>query len=158
MKQTSLHAHYQACACPCGKSTFEVKSKPIARLICHCTICQSLYKRPFADFTVLRADQVEFDKTQNIQFGRHRLPPSLNRGLCGACQAPTLGFIRVAPYLNFAFVPSSHYPEQDFLPPASAHIFYHSRVTDIDDNLPKHNGYWTSELIVGKAVLTGLFH
>jgi len=79
----TTHFAKQSCACPCGDTTFEVNAKPIARFICHCTICQSLYKRPFADFTVMLAKHVEYDENQNISFGKYRRPPALNRGVSG---------------------------------------------------------------------------
>ncbi len=43
---------HQSCACSCGHSTFAVKGAPLLRFICHCEICQAIYKQPFADVTV----------------------------------------------------------------------------------------------------------
>lgn len=36
------------------------------------------------------------------------------------------------------------------------HIFYHRRVADAADALPKISGYWASELAVTKAIFRSL--
>jgi hypothetical protein len=40
---------------------------------------------------------------------------------------------------------------------ASAHIFYHRRIADEHDSLPKISGYWRSELAVTKLILASSF-
>ena len=42
----------QDCACLCGASRFAVDGDPIGRFLCHCTICQRVYRKPFADVTL----------------------------------------------------------------------------------------------------------
>jgi len=147
----------QKCACSCGESSFIVKTTPIARFTCHCTICQSVYKKPFANFTVLLARDVEIINDQQLKFAKYRLPPALIRGICTSCNQPTIGFLQAAPFLKLAFIPSSLFPLQELLPATSGHIFYHSRAQDIADQLPKISGYWHSEWAVSKAILAGLF-
>jgi hypothetical protein len=143
----------QTCSCPCGKSTFAITSRPFARFVCHCTICQSLYRAPFADVTLLWAKSVVLPETNNIQFKTYRSPPALSRGSCASCGLPAAGFLTVAPFLRLAFIPSRNYPGSYVLPAVALHIFYHSRVGDIDDHLPKCSGYWRSQLAVTKLVL-----
>jgi len=142
----------QHCSCPCGASTFDVHTKPLTRFFCHCLICQSLYQKPFADFTVMLSSNVSLHDTSQIKFDRYRRPPALRRGVCITCKHPVIGYLRLAPFIQLAFVASSHYPDHSSLPPPQAHIFYHRRTADINDDLPKHQGYFRSEL----AVCTGI--
>ena len=147
----------QSCACSCGESRFAVNGIPMTRLLCHCTICQSVYKRPFADVTAWWAGAITLPKSHSVQFKAYRAPPALRRGTCGTCGAPVVGFLRLAPFLQLAFVPSANFADQAALPNPAAHIFYHRRVTDASDNLPKVSGYWPSELTVTKLVVGSMF-
>lgn len=148
----------QTCACACGAATFVVNAKPRARFLCHCTICQSVYRKPYADVTVLLAGEIALPTGHAIQFRKYRLPPALRRGTCSSCGHPVLGFLRLAPFARLAFVPSANYPEQALLPDPSTHIFYDNRIADVEDALPKHSGYWRSELAVTSLVMSSLFH
>jgi hypothetical protein len=148
----------EVCACPCGASRFTVVGYPIARLLCHCTICQSLYRQTHADVTVFWAGAVTLQADHRISFKRYRLPPALRRGTCPTCGAPVFGYLRLAPFVQLAFVPSRNFSRPSVLPAASAHIFYHRRVEDVVDGLPKVSGYWRSEWAVAKLVVKGLFH
>ena len=147
----------QVCTCLCGESKIIVSHKPMARFRCHCSICQGLYNKPFADFTFLNAKHVSLEKTDRLEFAKHRLPPALNRGICSSCNTPLVGFMWLAPWLKFAFIPSERFENSALLPECRAHIFYHSRSADIDDSLPKISGYWPSEIAISKALVQGLF-
>jgi hypothetical protein len=148
----------QSCACPCGQSTFRVRGVPVSRFLCHCTICQSVYKQAFADVTTFWAGAVLLPEDNPVRFRRYRPPPALRRGTCPSCNAPVVGFLRLAPFLQLAFVPSRNFADVAALPPPGAHIFYHRRARDMPDSLPKISGYWPSELAVTRAVMGSLFH
>jgi hypothetical protein len=148
----------QSCACPCGQTEFEVRGVPVARFICHCLICQSIYKEPFADVTAFWARAIALPKDASVQFKSYRLPPALRRGTCLACGAPVVGFLRLAPLTRLAFVPSRNFLTPNALPSPRAHIFYHRRVKAADDQLPKFSGYWPSELAVSRMVMTNIFY
>src|SRR5437899_12350723 len=64
--------------------------------------------------------------------------------------------LRLAPFVQLAFVPSKLFPDQGALPPPALHLFYHRRLGDIADDLPKVSGYWASELAVMKRVLASI--
>jgi hypothetical protein len=147
----------QRCSCPCGASSFDVKTKPLARFHCHCLICQKLYQKPSADFNVMLSHKVTLNDSSNIAFDRYRLPPALRRGTCKKCKHPVIGFLRLAPFIELAFVASSNYHDASELPAPQAHIFYHRRSADINDNLPKHEGYLKSEWAVTAGITRGLF-
>jgi len=48
----------QDCACLCGATRFAVKGEPIGRFFCHCTICQTVYRKPFVDATFFWARSI----------------------------------------------------------------------------------------------------
>ena len=138
--------------CSCGKSTLGITSRPFARFVCHCTICQSVYGAPFADITLLWAKNVSLPDAHNIQFKKYRSPPALSRGTCASCGLPLVGFLAVAPLVRLAFIPTQNYPESYVLPQVSMHIFYHSRIADVNNYLPKYSGYLRSQLAVTKLI------
>lgn len=142
--------HELICGCSCGKARVAVSSRPFARLICHCTICQAVYRAPFADVTILRGSAVRH--IENVQFKKHRAPPALNRGTCISCGSPV---VATAPFL--AFIQAPNYPRSRPLPAPAMHIFYHSRVADADDSLPKHSGYWRSQWAFTRLVMSSAF-
>lgn len=147
----------QACSCSCGRSTFGITGRPFARFVCHCTICQALYRAPFADVTVLWSKDIALPQNSNIQFKKYRAPPALNRGTCASCGLPVVGLLAVAPFVRLAFIPSQNYPQSYSLPAAALHIFYHSRSADISDRLPKYSGYWRSQFAVTQLVMSTAF-
>ena len=51
----------------------------------------------------------------------------------------------MVPGLTVAFVPSQNFPRPVELPEPDRHIFYHRRVADIADAIPKLSGYWASQ-------------
>lgn len=144
----------QAATCGCGVSKFNVDGVPIARFKCHCTICQSLYKKPFADVVMLWGGAIALPDEQPFTFRKYRPPPALQRATCNACGAPVVGFLRLAPFVRLAFVQCANFSNQDALPPPSVHIFYNSRVQDVADDLPKISGYWASEIAVTKLLMS----
>lgn len=147
----------QSCACHCGASQFSVSGTPVTRLICHCTRCQALYRQPFADVTVWWAGAIVLPEYQQIQFKRYRAAPALQRGACAACGAPVVGFLRLAPFVKLAFVPSANFANPAALPSPRTHIFYHRRLADAADGLLKISGYWPSQLAVTKLFARSLW-
>jgi hypothetical protein len=147
----------QDCACLCGASRFTVAGAPIGRFLCHCTICQKVYRTPFADVAYFWAESVTLPADQPIEFRRYRPPPALRRGICAKCGNPVVGLLRLAPGLTLAFVPSQNLPRPAELPPPGRHIFYDRRVDDIADSIPKLEGYWASEAYITRSVLADLF-
>lgn len=143
----------QACACPCGASRFEVSGAPLLRLLCHCTVCQAFYRGPYGDAVAFWAPSITVRTPDQIDFKRYRPPPAARRGRCKSCGVPTVEFLRLAPFVRLAFVPSMRFPDQAALPAPAFHIFYHRRLADAGDDLPKISGYWRSELAVLARVL-----
>ena len=141
------------CACPCGSTAFVAAAKPLLRFICHCTICQTVYKKPFADILAFRLGDVVASEAHPIDFKRHRLPPTVNRGICPACSAPAFGNLSLLPGYGFTFVPTANVPDGIDVPDASLHSFYDRRQQDIADDLPKVGGYWPSQWAVSSRLM-----
>jgi hypothetical protein len=146
----------QECACLCGAARFTVAGGPIGRFLCHCTICQRLYQKPFADVSYFWAESVSLPANQPVEFRRHRAPPAIRRGICAKCGNPVVGLLGIAP-LTIAFVPSQNFSRPAELPAPDRHIFYDRRVADIADSVPKLGGYWPSEAYVTRSILASLF-
>jgi hypothetical protein len=146
----------QSGSCQCGASKFEVDGASLGRFFCHCTICQSLYKQPFADVTAFRARDVKLSPDSKVEFKRLRAPPAVNRGICPQCGRPVVGYMALLPGVRVGFAPSANLPVARELPAAFAHIFYQSRIADIPDAIPKVSGYWRSEWAVGRHLLGAL--
>ena len=142
-------------ACPCGASRFEVHGAVLTRFICHCTICQSVYRAPFADVSAFWARCVKVSTPALIGYKRYRLPPAVQRGTCHQCDAPVVGFMSLVPLLRLVFVPSRNLVAREELPNPSLHIVYHSRLADVKDTLPKYSGYWRRELAVTARIPRG---
>jgi hypothetical protein len=145
-------------SCKCGKTRFFVNGEPVLRFFCHCIICQNVSQQSFVDVTVFRAGAVTLAESGDVRFKRYRPPPALARGICGACGMPVIGLLRLAPFAKFVFVPAQNLPVETQLPQPMGHIFYHRRVRDVPDELPKISGYWPSELIVIRRILSGAIH
>ncbi|MER8694089.1 GFA family protein [Mesorhizobium opportunistum] len=142
-------------SCECGACSFEVHTSPKARFRCHCLICQAFNGKPFADVVAVRGKDVVLKNAGNISFKKYRPPPNFNRGLCRACGKPV---VEVAGFGRFKvmFIPASNFESAARLPPVRFDMFYHRRVRDTPDSVPKYSGYFASELAVGKLIVSGL--
>jgi hypothetical protein len=149
--------HQSNCACRCGKTEFRIGARPFARFYCHCTICQSLYAKPYADVSVLWAGALTPAAPNDVKTARYRRPPALDRSTCMHCGKPVYGVFMFGPLRTIAFVPSANIGKDADLPAPVTHIFYHRRVADIDDGLPKYSGYWRSELAVSALLMRRAF-
>lgn len=143
-------------SCPCGRSHVAVSGSPALRFICHCTICQSVYRKPFADIVAIRAGQVETPIDRCVEFKRYKNPPALRRGVCSSCDNPVVAFLPLTPFFGLAFVPSANLPPGTWLPEPSLHVFYERRVSDVDDAVRKVSGFWPSQWEVTSRFVSGL--
>ena len=125
--------------CSCGQSRFALSRAPTRRFLCHCTICQSVYKAPYADAMITNAATVAIDPQSRLAFHHLNGSKSIDRGICESCGTPTIAFMRLAPGIRLGFVPSGTIAGQAGLPDPAMHIFYESRSTDVADSLPKYD-------------------
>ena len=142
-------------SCQCGSCSFDVHVKPKVRFLCHCTVCQSFTGRPFSDVTVVRGKDVTLINEDRMSFAKYRPPPNINRGVCLDCHKPIIEYAGFGP-LKVMFIPAGNFEDQAVLPEPQMHIFYHRRLADYRDELPKHGGYISSQLAVGRLIMRGL--
>lgn len=153
MSSPSSKFEPQVASCSCGTNKFEVTNRPLARFVCHCEVCQKFTGKAFSDVTVALMRDVNLLDISHTEFSRMKAPPNIKRGKCTKCHKPSLemGIID-----QLAFIPTSTYPEPELLPEPSLHAFYHRRVADIDDNLPKHEGFFKSQVAIISLLGKGL--
>ena len=137
-------------ACSCAKNKFRVMSKPLARFICHCEVCQRFSQKPFSDVTVFLKKDIKQIDISNTQFQRYKGPPNIRRGKCSQCHYPSIEF---GIFDQLAFIPTSNFAVSSSLASPSCHIFYHRRVHDVDDHLPKFSGFFSSQIQVCQLIL-----
>lgn len=145
----------QHASCECGACQFEVRSGPVARFVCHCTICQDYTGRAFSDATLLRTRNVSVTGGENITFKKYRSPPNISRGMCMRCGKPAIEVGTLGP-VKITFIPTPNFASAEWLPTVAMHMFYDRRRADAPDGSPKYNGYVRSELAFGK-LLMGLY-
>lgn len=134
--------------CPCGETQFKVLGKPIMRAKCHCTICQEFNQQPYGDITIFRSKDIRLPEDNKVAFKAYAFPPVLKRGKCTACNKPA---IELMPGLTI--VPSDTIENAGIVPEVAFHSFYHRRVADANDDLPKYSGYLKSQLFfMGKLI------
>ncbi len=146
----------QQCHCECGKSEFTVKGKPLMRMFCHCTICQEFNNAAFADVTLFLSKDVEFDRAQPVDFKKYKSPPAVDRGKCQACGKPVIEFLDMPLFPALTIIPSKNIAPGEYLPESCGHIFYHRRVEDSHDALPKCSGPIKSQLFLGKKLFQSM--
>ena len=147
-----------SCSCPCGKSKILITGSPVIKFICHCKICQEVYRKPFAEIVAVRSNQIAKPIDPAIQFTKHRYPPAVNRGVCPSCNNPVVALLPLAPSFGLAFIPAANFSEGFELPKPLLHSFYDRRVNDVDDLLPKVNGYWSSQWAVSSRFISAILH
>lgn len=141
-------------SCSCYSNTYTINNKPIARFICHCTVCQEFTGQAYNDVTVLLKPDVSHLNLIRTKFRRWKLPPNISRGLCTRCNEPS---IEMAVGGSLILVPTTNYPDITALPEPTMHLFYNRRFEDIDDDLPKYNGFVQSQAMVVKTLTQGIY-
>lgn len=140
MSEATEHARAQ---CSCGSVSIPIAAAPKFRVLCHCTICQAFNKSTHGDVLVFDARDVAAHVPGTIAFKRWRPPPNVRRGVCVRCEQPALERFNARPFMNLTMIPTPMVAAR--VPEPAAHIFYDKRVADVDDALPKHEGYWASQ-------------
>ena len=141
--------------CECGQTQVAISKPPMLRFHCHCTICQTLYKKPFSDVTVMWAKDALLTQGEHIEYRRPGL--LLKRGVCTQCKQPIFATMTLFPGVKFAFIPANRYDDPTMLPKPSAHIFFHRSNVPIEDGIEKYRGFIRSELVVSWLIVKSAF-
>ena len=127
--------------------------EPLLRFRCHCTICQGVYGKPYADIVAVRSSQISQPVDPKVVFRKLSAPPAVNRGVCPDCNKPVVGFLPLVPYFGIAFVPADNFAPDTILPQPAFHTFYDKRTEDVDNRYPKISGFIPSQWAVLSKVL-----
>lgn len=146
-----------SCQCNCSKSSFFVIGKPLFRAYCHCTFCQEYNQAPFADVTVFRFSDVNLPDNSMVEYATYRPPPAVQRGKCKDCNKPLVEVFTMPLFPKLVMVPTENIQDKTSLPASLMHMFYNRRVDEIEDALPKYNGYMSSQLAFFRKLLPALF-
>lgn len=137
-------AKQHAC-CECGQVRYGLQAQPLIRAFCHCTICQAFNQAPFADICIFRARDVDMPDDVLVRYKAWQSPKIVQRGVCTACEKPIVERLNMPLLPNYVATPTATLQDKSLIPDASLHVFYHSRVADVDDELPKYSGYLRSQ-------------
>ena len=139
--------------CSCGANTFTFTQAPIAHFICHCEMCQQYTGNAFSDVVVFLKQDVTALNIAQTTFKRFKLPPNIRRGVCKQCHAPSIEFGVLD---QLVFIPKANLQDVSQVPPENMHIFYHRRVQDASDSLPKYSGFMLSQTLAAKHIIRGM--
>jgi len=133
-------------ACFCGTVRYEVSADPVDAKICHCLTCRKLHGAPMQWAAIFHKRHVRFiGGLRHLHFfnseqNRHEriLPCKVSCERCGTPIADEgrrmwLAFPSLFDFGDRAQVRDSFNP--------TCHIFYGTRVVDVQDNLPKWSGH-----------------
>ncbi len=133
-------------SCYCRTVQYEVCADPVDAKICHCSACQTLHGAPMQWAAIFHKQDVRITKgvdclkfynsEQNIY--ERILPCKVSCALCGTPIADEGRRMWLAFPSLFDFSELATFPEE-FRP--TCHIFYSSRVMDMEDKLPKWSGH-----------------
>ena len=146
----------QVCSCSCGKSSVIVCAIPVSRFACHCLNCQRYTGLPVSDDCAFLSRSVIFPEVNSIEYSKCTSLGSLQRGKCSFCGSPVISVFNVFNVFRFFFIPSKNIPSIISLPKIEAHTFYHRRVSEIHDTVPKYYGYWSSQYNAARILLASL--
>lgn len=141
------------CKCQCASSSFSILGSPITRMYCHCTICQEFNNAAYGDVTIFLSKNIQLHNRDTVEFKQYKSPPAVQRGKCTSCGSPFIEFFELPLFPSLTIIPSNHIPQGEFLPAPAFHAFYHRRVADINDSLPKHSGYIKSQMALGAKLV-----
>lgn len=133
--------------CSCDYVNFEFEATPLMRAYCHCTICQEFNDAPYGDITLFRSKDVNFDQHEKIDFKAYKSGSPVARGKCTACNEATIETFKMFGFPDLTIIPSANIEGIDQIIEPSMHVWYRSRVTDMNDNLPKYSGPIQSQTI-----------
>lgn len=149
MQQKTIRA-----GCPCQSNHLILMNEPIIRFICHCLVCQKYTGKAYSDVSIFMQKDVQNLQIQNTKFKRYKLPPNIRRGICLNCQQPS---VELGVLGQLVLLPTMNILDQQFLPAPRMHLFYHRRVADIHDDLPKYEGMVSSQLMMSLHLAKGIF-
>ena len=126
-------------SCYCGKIQMEIRGRPVAVSICHCTVCRRLSGGAFS-IQSLHSKNNFSCAAEEVDLWSIQSSPNVTRYRCKECGSPvyaTLGKGKtyVVPRSALTNVAKD---DECFAP--THHMHYKQRVIDVEDELPKFVG------------------
>jgi hypothetical protein len=130
--------------CYCGAVEVAVTGKPLSVSICHCTTCQKLGGGPFGVQSLHRQTNFKINKPPeelwSLQSSKH-----VTRYRCQTCGSPVYAtlsggktFVVPRTMLFQDKKKANDNYDDDYRP--RHHMYYGSRIIDVNDDLPKYVG------------------
>ena len=143
--------------CECNSSELDHLPPPLFRLVCHCKTCRSFYGTPFNDECNFLLKDCSSIRLDNIELKGHQQGNSpIKRGKCKSCGKISHSTVKFGPFAEFLIIPTERIKNMP-LPEPFAHIYYNSRVRDVESNVKKVGGHLLSQLYILARVLKSLF-
>lgn len=142
--------------CQCGHANIAISGNPLMRALCHCQTCQIYTGAAFADITVFDARSVRLEDQNSMVFKSYQKPALAMRGKCSICSQPLMEKAPL-PVLPDLVMVSTEVLDLSLQIPTSQHIFYHRRVADLDDAIPKRSGAVHSQFRFMTALIAALW-
>ncbi|ESK96248.1 hypothetical protein Moror_7238 [Moniliophthora roreri MCA 2997] len=127
--------------CYCGAVSYTVTGKPVLSAYCHCTICQRLNGCPFVHtlhFSPSALQWTHIGGNTALDMYRVKDKPAKQRFRCKTCGSCIASYHSERQSWSILGAQLERIPE-DFKP--TAHIFYGTRLLDVNDGLDKWEGY-----------------
>ena len=81
---------------------------------------------------------------QATTYGKYKRFAAIDRGICDACHNPVMARMGAGGQ-GYAFISTHNFTDPSALTPSVMHVFYGTRAADIDDDLPKHSSWLSSQ-------------
>ncbi len=143
-------------SCHCAAVQYEVCNDPVDAKICHCRVCQKLHGAPMQLAAIFHKPHIRFAAGMNhlhfynSEFNRNEriLPCKVSCSLCHTLIADEgrhmwLAFPSLFEFGNPLKLPTSFKP--------TCHIFYGTRLIDMNDGLPKWSGHKNESVLLESA-------
>ena len=133
-----MSKHYIA-HCDCGRIEISIEGSPKVHAVCHCSDCRELYDIPFYALTAWDETQVVVINGEGDLVEFDYPGKEMKRYFCSACGTTlfntNVSGWRLVPQLLITDSNNGVLPRELR---SDKHIFYESRVVNVEDSLPKY--------------------
>ncbi|TFK99530.1 Mss4-like protein [Pterulicium gracile] len=145
--------------CFCKTVSWAASGSPALSVICHCTLCQRLHGAPFIHSIHFLAAQFQWTHAEPHEdyIEKYQVPekPWKYRVRCKSCGVMVAGEHTKSNKFN-VFVGGMERDQDGNVKKldevkATAHIFYDTRLMDVNDGLPKWNGVLGQSTLLSSA-------
>lgn len=144
--------------CECSIGDLDSLPKPQFRLVCHCKTCQAFFGASHNDECSFLLKDCKGLDLSDVEFKSYQTGNSpIKRGKCNKCGKPKYCKIKAGPFPEFLVISTEQLSNRTDLPDPIGHIYYGSRVNDINDGFKKVSGHFISQLVIVWSVFKVVF-